>query len=110
MSVENFQTSVDLALFAITLMAATHVDAQPDLRSRTEAVLVDLIFVGSFDHCQEIICFNNYTDTRIYLVLDIDECRADVCPVNSLCANTQGSYRCLCERGYAENMNVCEGT
>jgi fibulin 1/2 len=42
---------------------------------------------------------------------DIDECYLgiDNCPQNSLCTNTDGSYRCDCNRGYVLNnaKNSC---
>ena len=45
-------------------------------------------------------------------ILDIDECKLEgsVCPVNSKCDNTVGSYNCSCEEGYTGNETFCEGT
>jgi hypothetical protein len=31
--------------------------------------------------------------------LDVDECQTDPCPINSVCLNTYGSYRCLTIQG-----------
>ena len=48
-----------------------------------------------------------------YLVYftDIDECSMDdqACDVNARCINTQGSFACLCKKGYRWNGQVCEG-
>lgn len=48
-------------------------------------------------------------------ILDIDECKIEgpVCPVNSNCNNTVGSYDCFCEEGYRNegyrNKTLCIG-
>ena len=48
-------------------------------------------------------------------ILDIDECKLEgpVCPVNSNCNNTVGSYNCFCEEGYRNegyrNKTLCIG-
>ena len=51
--------------------------------------------------------------------VDIDECSesttAAICPRDSQCINTNGSYTCTCNEGYfhlqslTENLNKCEG-
>ncbi len=42
---------------------------------------------------------------------DIDECekRVDECQVNSLCINTIGSYKCVCQDGFKGNGVYCQG-
>ena len=42
---------------------------------------------------------------------DIDECAAglDSCDVNAGCANTDGSYECTCNSGYAGSGLSCSG-
>lgn len=32
--------------------------------------------------------------------VDIDECKDNLCPANSQCYNTLGSYSCICDPGY----------
>ena len=49
---------------------------------------------------------------KVYL--DIDECIdsevTGVCPQNSLCNNTNGSFTCDCQEGYQELQNgTCNG-
>ena len=43
--------------------------------------------------------------------LDIDECAigTDNCDANALCINTNGSFTCMCQLGYAENGENCAG-
>ena len=48
------------------------------------------------------------------VIIDINECeKQDVCPGNSQCINTNGSYTCVCDEGYfhvqTENVNECQG-
>lgn len=44
---------------------------------------------------------------------DVDECQEEiVCGQNATCINTQGSYNCVCNAGFAlksEGDNQCEG-
>ncbi|KAI8737995.1 multiple epidermal growth factor domains protein 6, partial [Biomphalaria glabrata] len=42
-----------------------------------------------------------------YCSVDIDECTNNVCPNNSRCINSPGSYRCVCNPGYYSNGQVC---
>lgn len=49
-----------------------------------------------------VICF-------ICLLIDIDECKDDVCDENAQCINTEGSYRCMCIQGYTGDGINCEG-
>ncbi|XP_052777794.1 uncharacterized protein LOC128215112 [Mya arenaria] len=44
--------------------------------------------------------------------VDINECEVVSCPVNSYCVNTNGSYTCDCDRGFAkagQTCKACEG-
>ena len=49
------------------------------------------------------------------LIVDINECKNEnsVCPENSQCINTNGSYTCVCDEGYfhvqTESVNECKG-
>ena len=47
------------------------------------------------------ICF--YFFNKLYFMfidLDIDECSTpNICPLNSVCKNTIGSYQCICNSG-----------
>ena len=48
--------------------------------------------------------------TTLYLFLDINEClNTTICPVHSVCLNTDGSYLCNCEVGYIKNDSQCIG-
>ncbi|KAK3612288.1 hypothetical protein CHS0354_011006 [Potamilus streckersoni] len=48
------------------------------------------------------LCFGNWTG--IYCNQDTDECSIpDVCPKNSHCVNSIGSFSCLCNPGYTQN-------
>lgn len=40
--------------------------------------------------------------------LDVDECETEVCPgENEQCKNTEGSYRCVCAKGYKQIEGIC---
>ena len=42
--------------------------------------------------------------------IDINECITTTCPANSVCMNTQGSYKCQCYFGYQmSGANFCQG-
>ena len=50
------------------------------------------------------------------IIIDIDECSLDGITncsreMKRVCMNTIGSYRCVCETGYKENIssNTCDG-
>ena len=45
------------------------------------------------------------------MFLDIDECStvADICDINAVCKNTQGSYTCTCKAGYTGDGQTCSG-
>ena len=40
---------------------------------------------------------------------DINECSGEPCGGEVLCSNTEGSYSCMCDVGYAWNGMACEG-
>ena len=45
-----------------------------------------------------------------YWCLDINECSsANICHVNAICINTNGSYTCTCMEGYSGDGVECEG-
>ncbi|GIZ03115.1 latent-transforming growth factor beta-binding protein 2 [Caerostris extrusa] len=53
-------------------------------------------------------CPQGYMDAQGVCV-DIDECNLpDVCPPNSKCLNTPGSYECACEEGYEARNNASD--
>ena len=40
--------------------------------------------------------------------VDVDECAAGLCPEDSTCENTEGSYTCACNEGfYGDDLNFC---
>lgn len=42
------------------------------------------------------------------LLPDVDECETVACPgEHEQCANTEGSYRCVCAEGYRQEEGVC---
>eukprot|EP00106_Octopus_bimaculoides_P000409 XP_014767851.1 PREDICTED: EGF-containing fibulin-like extracellular matrix protein 1 [Octopus bimaculoides] len=41
---------------------------------------------------------------------DINECEKNPCSSNGRCLNTQGSYFCVCNRGYQKENNKCVDT
>lgn len=41
--------------------------------------------------------------------LDVNECLSSVCPENSHCENTLGSYICSCQPGFIKNATQCQG-
>lgn len=46
----------------------------------------------------------------IYCTDDINECdNTSICPVNSVCLNTNGSFSCLCDSGYSQAAGECVG-
>ena len=49
-----------------------------------------------------------------FISTDIDEC-ADLqfnitCPDNAHCNNVPGTYNCVCNEGYKNDSNICQGT
>ena len=47
-----------------------------------------------------------------YTEIDIDECnstKTNLCDLNALCANTEGSYACRCLKGYEGDGTNCTG-
>lgn len=51
-------------------------------------------------------CIANNCST---LFLDIDECdlSTDTCAINATCSNTEGSYECSCDTGFAGDGRTC---
>ena len=46
----------------------------------------------------------------MYLVVDKDECQyGNVCPFNSHCENTEGSFTCVCNPGLEKRDRQCVG-
>uniref|UniRef100_W5MUP9 Uncharacterized protein n=1 Tax=Lepisosteus oculatus TaxID=7918 RepID=W5MUP9_LEPOC len=43
-----------------------------------------------------------------FLFADIDECASGICPYNSLCFNTIGSYYCQCKPGFRPTSSPCK--
>lgn len=46
---------------------------------------------------------------HIFIFLDVNECLSSVCPENSHCENTLGSYICSCQPGFIKNATQCQG-
>ena len=46
-----------------------------------------------------------------FQTLDIDECTAgkDDCDQNADCANTDGSFKCTCNKGFTGDGTTCKG-
>jgi len=50
--------------------------------------------------------------SRIFVVsLDVSECESGLayCPKNSVCVNTYGAYKCVCDEGFVKLGLRCEG-
>lgn len=46
----------------------------------------------------------------MYCTEDIDECKnTSICPENSVCQNTNGSFSCVCDSGYSQAAGKCVG-
>jgi len=48
----------------------------------------------------------------MYFVLDTDECLDDNGGCNQICNNTDGSYQCLCRKGFflTSDNRTCQGS
>ena len=46
-----------------------------------------------------------------HVFVDINECERDPCSNNPrrVCVNNIGSYTCICDNGYSEINEMCEG-
>ena len=42
--------------------------------------------------------------------VDVNECDDNVCPQNTTCKNTEGSYQCSCDAGFKQDGDNCTGT
>lgn len=51
----------------------------------------------------------SYIIFNVYIFLDVNECLSSVCPENSHCENTLGSYICSCQPGFIKNATQCQG-
>lgn len=62
-----------------------------------------------YSHCQlAVILPPPHLLTFVYV--DINECGSgDVCPQDSTCVNTDGSFTCNCNDGFVMNGALCEG-
>ena len=48
--------------------------------------------------------------SELLCTADIDECEGTaLCPANSTCVNTFGSFDCVCDDGFVQNESVCIG-
>ena len=45
----------------------------------------------------------------VYACEDINECLSHKCSRNEVCRNTEGSYRCDCQAGFARDGSKCDG-
>ena len=43
------------------------------------------------------------------LLADLDECISSPCHINATCANTKGSFNCVCKPGYTGSGFECDG-
>ncbi|KAJ8031794.1 EGF-containing fibulin-like extracellular matrix protein 1 [Holothuria leucospilota] len=62
---------------------------------------------NSIIQCQ--FSFNKEEHNNIVLILDVDECEANLhnCSTGILCTNTQGSFTCECDIDYSWIENQC---
>ncbi|XP_069051856.1 adhesion G protein-coupled receptor E2-like [Lepisosteus oculatus] len=51
-------------------------------------------------------CPSGFTDLSNGTCTDIDECASGICPYNSLCFNTIGSYYCQCKPGFRPTSSL----
>ena len=45
----------------------------------------------------------------ILIFLDINECETKVCDTKAFCTNTEGSFMCICQKGFTGNGRTCSG-
>ena len=51
-----------------------------------------------------------HSSSELLCTADIDECEGTaLCPANSTCVNTFGSFDCVCDDGFVQNESVCIG-
>jgi len=53
--------------------------------------------------------FANHNAEFLWFYPDIDECLSMPCDVEANCTNTNGSFSCMCNIGYAGNGFSCIG-
>ena len=57
------------------------------------------------------ICTILLITAESFVIVDIDECRSasHKCDPNANCANTVGSHRCSCKKGFTGDGRSCSG-
>ena len=63
-------------------------------------------------HCMHVLLKNEYS-YNVIILSDIDECAnatTNNCDSNANCANTPGSFTCICNQGYIGDGTVCFGS
>ena len=89
----------------LTLMAASHASVQRVQRvQRVQEVDLHSAQVRCCLSCPVIVvCTTNFLNT------DINECSEgiDDCDINADCADTDGSFTCICRQGYSGNGTFC---
>ena len=77
------------------------------------AVLFLIIFFREAYYTGQLDSFDVTLIFIFYLIFpsDIDECLADAspCDASAVCTNTDGSYTCACNDGFAGNGTYCQG-
>ena len=59
---------------------------------------------------ERLIVYNSKCILSLFFTADIDECEGTaLCPANSTCVNTFGSFDCVCDDGFVQNGSVCIG-
>ena len=66
---------------------------------------------GTCENLDELICIVCIVDEcviNIVCIVDTDECVSNPCFNGGTCENLEGSYRCICPKGYTGTR--CEGS
>ena len=77
------------------------------------SILLQQFFLLFLDIGECLSGLFQYIALFLFLFLDIDECLSSLannCPVNSNCANNDGSYTCTCLSGFSKVGSLCRGT
>ena len=59
-------------------------------------------------------CFHFFIATFLHTYADVNECleavanQRDICPANTVCVNTIGSFQCVCVPGYELVDGTCQ--